>query len=114
MLVQEIRVERYIELNEGTWFGERTRSPRDRGVPDRLRTAEAVPAVHTLVAGAVADGDVAADVAEGGVAHHAGQLLANAAVVHGRHLDVSGALFSEFGGDGHAGDRAGSHGLGFD
>ena len=40
-----------------------------------LRTTQAVATVEALVAGAVADGDVAADVAEGGVAHHFGELL---------------------------------------
>ena len=46
-----------------------------------LRAAQAVPAVEALVAGAVADGQVAADVAERGVAHHGGELGAHAAVV---------------------------------
>src|SRR4051794_39744605 len=44
-----------------------------------LRTAQAVPAVQALVAGAVADGDVAADVAEGSVAHHVRELLVKGA-----------------------------------
>ena len=39
-----------------------------------IRAVEASSAVETLVAGAVEDGDVAADVAEGGVAFHAAEL----------------------------------------
>src|SRR5687767_11670129 len=39
-----------------------------------LRTTQAVPAIQALVAGAVADGDVTADVAEGRVAHHLAEL----------------------------------------
>jgi hypothetical protein len=39
-----------------------------------LRAAQAIPAIQALVAGAVADGDMAALVAEGGVPHHAGEL----------------------------------------
>src|SRR5579884_4040753 len=60
------------------------------GVSTRLRAAEAVAAVEALVAGAVADGDVPADLAEGGVAHHLRQLLAQAAIVgqQRRYRDV--------------------------
>src|SRR5688572_5824787 len=53
-----------------------------------LRTPQAIPAVQALVAGAVADGDAAALVAEGGVAHHAGELG-----VERRSCDVSALGF---------------------
>src|SRR5689334_12732491 len=46
-----------------------------------LRAAQAVPAVQTFVASAVADGDVAADIAEGGIAHHLRELQAHPAIL---------------------------------
>jgi hypothetical protein len=50
------------------------RSKGRRNIRNHLGAAQTIPAVEALVAGAVADGDVAALVAEGGVAHHAGEL----------------------------------------
>lgn len=58
-------------------------SPIHRAI--RLATSQAVPAVEALVAGAVADGDVAADVAERGVAHHPAEHLVRGAGLVARH-----------------------------